>query len=119
METVMKIRSLFAAVAALFVAGAAQAANPVIVLETNKGDIKIELYEDKAPGTVKNFLQYVDDKHYDGLIFHRVINGFMIQGGGYDVDQQERKVRDPIKNESGNGVPNNRGYIAMARTNDL
>jgi cyclophilin family peptidyl-prolyl cis-trans isomerase len=112
----MKIRSLFAA---LFAAGAARAANPVVVLETSKGDIKIELFEDKAPITVKNFLQYVDDKHYDGLVFHRVISNFMIQGGGLDVDLKERKTRDPIKNESGNGVPNNRGYIAMARTNDL
>lgn len=115
----MKVRSLIAALAGMFVAGAAQAANPVIIMETSKGDIKIELYEDKAPITVKNFLQYVDDKHYDGLIFHRVIGNFMIQGGGYDADQKERKTREKIKNESGNGVPNNRGYIAMARTNDL
>jgi cyclophilin family peptidyl-prolyl cis-trans isomerase len=115
----MKIRSLFAALASMFLAAAAQAANPVVVIETSKGDIKIELYEDKAPITVKNFLQYVDDKHYDGLIFHRVIDNFMIQGGGFDVDQKERKTRDPIKNESGNGVPNNKGYIAMARTKEL
>jgi cyclophilin family peptidyl-prolyl cis-trans isomerase len=115
----MKIRTLFAALAAMFVAAAAQAANPVVVLETNKGDIKIELYEDKAPITVKNFLTYVDEKHYDGLTFHRVISNFMIQGGGYDVEQKERKTHAPIKNESGNGVPNNRGYISMARTNDL
>ncbi|MBO0698187.1 MAG: peptidylprolyl isomerase, partial [Zavarzinella sp.] len=115
----MKLRTLFTALVALFGAAAAHAANPVVVLETNKGDIKIELYEDKAPITVKNFLQYVDDKHYDGLIFHRVISNFMIQGGGYDVDLKERKTREPIKNESGNGVPNKRGYIAMARTNKL
>jgi cyclophilin family peptidyl-prolyl cis-trans isomerase len=118
-EKRMKVRSLFAALAGMFLAAGAQAANPVIVIETSKGDIKIELYEDKAPITVKNFLQYVDDKHFDGLVFHRVISNFMIQGGGYDVDQKERKTRDKIKNESGNGVPNNRGYIAMARTNDL
>jgi cyclophilin family peptidyl-prolyl cis-trans isomerase len=115
----MKVRTLFTAFAALFGAAAAHAANPVVVLETNKGDIKIELFEDKSPITVKNFLQYVDDKHYDGLVFHRVISNFMIQGGGYDVDLKERKTRAPIKNESGNGVPNKRGYIAMARTNDL
>jgi cyclophilin family peptidyl-prolyl cis-trans isomerase len=115
----MKIRSLLAALAAMFLAASAQAANPVVVIETSKGDIKIELFEDKSPITVKNFLEYVDDKHYDGLIFHRVISNFMIQGGGYDVDQKERKTRDPIKNESGNGVPNSRGYIAMARTNKL
>ena len=113
------VRALFAALATLAGAAAAQAANPVVVLETSKGDIKIELFEVKAPITVKNFLQYVDDKHYDGLIFHRVISNFMIQGGGYDTDQKERRTRDRIKNESGNGVPNNRGYIAMARTEDL
>jgi cyclophilin family peptidyl-prolyl cis-trans isomerase len=113
------VRTLLAAVAGMFVAAAAHAANPVILLETSKGDIKIELYESKAPITVKNFLKYVEDKHYDGLTFHRVISDFMIQGGGYDADQKERKTRDPIKNESGNGVPNDRGYIAMARTNDL
>ena len=113
------VRTLFAALAAVLTAGAVQAANPVVMLETSKGDIKIELFEDKAPITVKNFLQYVDDKHYDGLVFHRVIKDFMIQGGGYDVELKERKTRDPIKNESGNGVPNNRGYIAMARTNAL
>jgi cyclophilin family peptidyl-prolyl cis-trans isomerase len=115
----MKVRTLFTALVALFGAAAAQAANPVVVLETSKGDIKIELFEDKAPITVKNFLQYVDDKHYDGLVFHRVMPTFMIQGGGYDVDLKERKTRDPIKNESGNGVPNNRGYIAMARQRAL
>lgn len=115
----MKVRVLFASLAAMFIASIAHAANPVIVLETTKGDIKIELFEDKAPITVKNFLKYVEDKHFDGLIFHRVISNFMIQGGGYDKGQKERKTRDPIKNESGNGVPNNRGYIAMARTNDL
>jgi cyclophilin family peptidyl-prolyl cis-trans isomerase len=113
------IRTLLASLFALVTATAAQAANPVVVLETSKGDIKIELFEEKAPITVKNFLRYVDDKHYDGLTFHRVISNFMIQGGGYDVEQKERKTRDPIKNESGNGVPNNRGYIAMARTDDL
>src|SRR5262249_10015780 len=118
-EKRMRIRMLAAALTALLGVTAAQAANPIIVLETSKGDIKIELFEDKAPITVKNFLQYVDDKHYDGLIFHRVMNDFMIQGGGYDVDQKERRTRDPIKNESGNGVPNNRGFIAMARTREL
>ena len=115
----MKFRTLFATFAGLFLAAAAHAANPMVVLETSKGDIKIELYEDKAPITVKNFLQYVDDKHYDGLIFHRVIKGFMIQGGGFDATLKERKTREPIKNESGNGVPNNRGYISMARTEAL
>lgn len=98
---------------------ASSAANPVVIMETSKGTIKIELFEEKAPITVKNFLQYVEDKHYDGTIFHRVINNFMIQGGGFDVDLNERKTRAPIKNESGNGVPNDAYYIAMARTMDL
>jgi len=115
-ENFMKFRLLLAS---LFAATVAQAANPAILIETSKGDIKVELFEDKAPITVKNFLQYVDDKHFDGLTFHRVISNFMIQGGGFDADQKERKTRDPIKNESGNGVPNNRGYISMARTNVL
>lgn len=104
---------------ALLGATTVDAANPIVELDTSLGKIKIELYQDKAPITVKNFLQYVDDKHYDGLIFHRVIDGFMIQGGGMDADMKERKTRDPIKNESGNGVPNKVGYIAMARTQVL
>lgn len=96
---------------------AARAANPVVVIETTMGTIKVELFEDKAPITVKNFLQYVADKHYDGLIFHRVIPDFMIQGGGYEPGLKERKTRAPIKNEAGNGLSNVRGTIAMARTN--
>jgi cyclophilin family peptidyl-prolyl cis-trans isomerase len=115
----MLVRTLFAALAAVVAAGSARAANPVVVLETSKGDIKIELFEDKAPITVKNFLTYVDEKHYDGLVFHRVMKDFMIQAGGYDADLKERKTHAPIKNESGNGVPNSRGYIAMARTEDF
>ena len=115
----MKFRIMIATFAALFGASAADAANPVVVLETSLGTIKIELFESKSPVTVKNFLKYVEDKHYDGMIFHRVISNFMIQGGGYDVDFKERKTRDQIKNESGNGVPNDRGYIAMARTAKL
>lgn len=95
------------------------AANPVVVMETSKGTITIELNPEKAPITVKNFLEYVEAKHYDGLTFHRVIPTFMIQGGGYDADQKQRKTRDPIKNESGNGLKNDRGSIAMARTNVL
>ncbi len=97
---------------------AAWAANPIVIMETNMGTIKIELFADKAPITVKNFLQYVDDKHYDGTIFHRVIDGFMIQGGGYEPGLKERKTRPPIKNESANGLSNLRGTIAMARTPD-
>lgn len=99
------------------VAGSARAANPVVAVETSMGTFKIELFEDKAPVTVKNFLQYVEDKHYDGTIFHRVISDFMIQGGGFEPGMKEKKTRDPIKNESGNGLSNLKGTIAMARTN--
>jgi cyclophilin family peptidyl-prolyl cis-trans isomerase len=96
---------------------AQEAKNPRVVMETSDGKIVIELYPDKAPITVKNFLQYVEDKHYDGTIFHRVIADFMIQGGGYEAGMREKKTRDPIKNEGGNGLKNERGTIAMARTN--
>jgi len=110
---------LLTAVVAAFITGCgAEAAdkNPVVEIDTNKGKIKVELFQDKAPETVKNFLQYVEDKHYDGLIFHRVISDFMIQGGGYEPGMKERKTRDPIKNESGNGLSNEKYTIAMART---
>jgi len=95
-----------------------RAANPVVVMETSMGTIKIELFEDKAPITVKNFLSYVDDKHYDNTIFHRVISDFMIQGGGFEPGLKQKKTKDPIKNEAGNGVSNKKYTIAMARTND-
>jgi len=97
--------------------GTARAANPIVVMETSMGTIKVELFEDKAPITVKNFLAYVDDKHYDGTIFHRVIDGFMIQGGGMEPGMKEKKTKDPIKNESSNGLKNTKGTLAMARTN--
>ncbi len=85
-------------------------------MKTSLGNITIELDEAKAPVTVKNFLAYVDAGAYDGTIFHRVIDGFMIQGGGFDADLQRRPSRAPIKNEAGNGLKNRRGTIAMART---
>ena len=91
--------------------------NPIVVMGTSAGEITIELYADKAPISVENFLQYVDDKHYDGTIFHRVIKGFMIQGGGFDPSMVQKKVRDPIKNEANNGLTNEIGTLAMARTN--
>jgi peptidyl-prolyl cis-trans isomerase B (cyclophilin B) len=94
----------------------ARAANPMVVMETSMGTIKIELFEDKAPNTVKNFLSYVDDKFYDNTIFHRVIPNFMIQGGGMETGLREKRAKDPIKNESTNGVANTRGTLAMART---
>ena len=92
--------------------------NPIVVMDTSMGTIKLELFLDKSPITVKNFMQYVDDKFYDGTIFHRVIPGFMIQGGGMDPGLKEKRTRGPIKNEASNGVSNVRGTIAMARTND-
>jgi peptidyl-prolyl cis-trans isomerase B (cyclophilin B) len=88
----------------------------VVVIETSQGTIKVELFPDKAPITVKNFLSYVDDKHYDGLIFHRVIKNFMVQGGGMDASMVQKKTKDPIKNEASNGLKNDRGTLAMART---
>jgi cyclophilin family peptidyl-prolyl cis-trans isomerase len=91
---------------------------PVVVLETTLGRVKLGLYADKAPVTVKNFITYVRAGHYDGTIFHRVIPGFMAQCGGFEDDMTERPTRPPIVNEAKNGLSNRRGTIAMARTND-
>jgi peptidyl-prolyl cis-trans isomerase B (cyclophilin B) len=90
-----------------------------VLMQTSLGSIKLELDEDKAPITVNNFLTYVDDGFYDNTIFHRVIDRFMIQGGGFEPGMKQKKTRAPIKNESGNGLSNVRGSIAMARTSDL
>jgi len=90
--------------------------NPVVVMETNKGTITIELFVDKAPITVENFLRYTDNNFFDELVFHRVINGFMIQGGGFSSEMVQKSTYDPIKNEARADVPNNRGTLAMART---
>ena len=87
-------------------------------METSAGTIKLELDSNKAPQTVENFLAYVKDGHYDGTIFHRVIAGFMIQGGGFDTDMQQKATQAPIKNEADNGLKNDDGTIAMARTGD-
>ena len=102
------------------VAGAADkpGENPQVVLDTTKGKIVIELYLQKAPETVLNFLSYVDAKFYDGTIFHRVIPKFMIQGGGFTADMQRKPGKGPIKNEADKGLKNERGTIAMARTGD-
>jgi cyclophilin family peptidyl-prolyl cis-trans isomerase len=91
--------------------------NPVVTMSTNMGDIRIQLDDDKAPITTKNFLDYVNAGHYDGLIFHRVIPGFMIQGGGFDSGMSQKKTSSPIKNEAANGLKNVIGSVAMARTN--
>lgn len=97
---------------------AEQDKNPVVVLATSKGEVRVELLPDKAPVTVKNFLDYVKAGHYNGTVFHRVIPGFMIQGGGMDKDLNEKPTRDSIKNEAGNGLKNDRGTLAMARRSD-
>ena len=93
-------------------------ANPTVLLETTSGDILIELYADKAPATVENFLKYVNEGFYANTIFHRVIKGFMIQGGGMNMKMEEKATHAPIKNEADNGLANERGTIAMARTSD-
>ncbi len=114
------MRRLFFALCFASVSAFAQAPapKPVVVLTTTHGTIEIELDQAKAPLTVANFLKYVDDKFYDGTIFHRVINGFMIQGGGFTADMKEKKTRAPIRNEATNGLSNDTGTIAMARTPD-
>ncbi len=90
--------------------------NPIVLMETSSGDILLELFEDKAPITVENFLQYVDKEFYQNTIFHRVIKDFMIQGGGYTVRMEEKPTEVPIKNEATNGLKNLKGTLAMART---
>jgi len=114
------LRSLFLIALAIGVAAAqtAAAAGPQVELKTNRGAIVIELYPDKAPKTVANFLQYVKDGQYNGTVFHRAIDGFMIQGGGFDRDMKQRPTRAPVDNEAANGLKNDYGTIAMARTSD-
>jgi peptidyl-prolyl cis-trans isomerase A (cyclophilin A) len=96
--------------------GASAQANPQVLIKTSKGEIVVELYPAKAPVTVENFLKYVDSKHYDGTIFHRVIGNFMIQGGGFTADMRQKPTQAPIRLESQNGLKNDTGWIAMART---
>lgn len=95
------------------------AANPLVLMKTSMGDIEIELFQDRAPLTVANFLSYVDKGFYNGTIFHRVIGNFMIQGGGFTPGLVEKKTLPPVKNEAGNGLSNKTGTIAMARTMDV
>ena len=94
-------------------------ANSKAILKTNHGDIELELFNDKAPISVENFIQYANDQHYAGTIFHRVIADFMIQGGGFDANQNQKDTRASIKNEADNGLKNERGTLAMARTSDV
>ncbi len=107
---------IFSATAGL--AAAAERSKPLVKLETSMGEIVLELNSEKAPATTANFLQYVNDGFYNGTIFHRVISGFMIQGGGFDAKMQEKSTRAPIKNEANNGLKNEPYTIAMARTQD-
>ena len=109
------MRFLLFIIAAALGCGPALAQNPQIELKTTRGTILVELYADKAPKTVANFLQYVKEGHY-GTIFHRVIDGFMIQGGGFERDMLQKPTRAPIENEAGNGLKNLTGTLAMART---
>jgi len=94
-------------------------ANSKAILKTNHGDIELELFNDKAPISVENFVQYANDQHFAGTVFHRVIAGFMIQGGGFDASQNQKDTRASIKNEADNGLKNERGTLAMARTSDV
>ncbi len=93
-------------------------ANPMVLIETSSGDILVELFSEQAPKTVANFLEYVDSEFYANTIFHRVISGFMIQGGGMGVRMDEKDTNDAVENEANNGIKNERGTIAMARTMD-
>ena len=96
----------------------ALAANPMVELKTSQGDIVVEVFADKAPKSADNFIQYVKDGFYNGTVFHRVIDGFMVQGGGFDADMKQKSTRAPIENEARNGLRNDVGTLAMARTAD-
>jgi cyclophilin family peptidyl-prolyl cis-trans isomerase len=116
----MKLKKLLLGIASLALAfqiQIAQAANPKVKIETSKGTIILELFPDKAPKSVANFLQYVNDGAYDGTIFHRVIKNFMNQGGGFTTDYKKVDTRDPVPNEADNGLKNLKNTVAMARTN--
>ena len=115
----MKLSNIWKPVVLLSMAAGspgALAADPLVDLKTNMGTIRIELYPAKAPKTVENFLQYVKDGHFSGTIFHRVIDGFMIQGGGFDKSYKQKATRAQVENEGKNGLKNDLGTIAMART---
>jgi peptidyl-prolyl cis-trans isomerase A (cyclophilin A) len=112
------MRQLNALLALLLFCSSALAANPQVLVETNRGDFVVELYPEKAPKTVANFMQYVNSDFYKNTIFHRVINRFMIQGGGFTTDMVEKDTKAPIANEAANGLLNEPGSLAMARTSD-
>ena len=117
-RTLLTALSLLPLVAAFAASAAPAGANPVVVMKTSMGTVKIELYPDRAPATVKNFLQYVDDNFYAGTIFHRVIDGFMVQGGGFDREMKKKPTRPPVVNEAATSLKNVTGTVAMARTSD-
>ncbi|MBK6630698.1 MAG: peptidyl-prolyl cis-trans isomerase [Betaproteobacteria bacterium] len=112
------MKKLFTLAAGLLMSLSVIAANPLVEMKTNQGLIVIELYVDKAPKTVENFLQYVKDGFYNGTIFHRVVDGFMVQGGGFEQGMKQKPTRAPIENEAKNGLKNTAGTLAMARTQD-
>jgi cyclophilin family peptidyl-prolyl cis-trans isomerase len=118
MPTMKKLFALFAALVALSLCLPAHAANPVVEIQTSQGVIVAELYADRTPNTVANFLQYVREGFYNGTIFHRVIDGFMIQGGGFTPDMRQKGTRAPVQNEAQSGPKNTAGTLAMARTMD-
>ena len=117
-DNIMTMKNLFALAAGLLWSLSVLAANPLVEMKTSQGLVVIELYADKAPKTVENFLQYVKDGFYNGTIFHRVIDGFMIQGGGFEPGMKQKPTRTPIENEAKNGLKNTAGTLAMARTQD-
>ena len=116
-KLILLVGCSLAIMATVTVLGAAAQDNPVVVIETSLGNITAELDRANAPLSVENFLEYVESGHYSGTVFHRVIEGFMIQGGGFTADMQRKPTRTPVKNEARNGLANDRGTLAMARTN--
>jgi peptidyl-prolyl cis-trans isomerase A (cyclophilin A) len=112
------MQRIFALLLSLALAAPALAQNPRVELKTSRGAIVLELYADRAPRTVANFLEYAKSGFYDGTVFHRVIDGFMIQGGGFDRDMKQKPTRSPIENEAANGLKNDTGTVAMARTSN-
>lgn len=119
MALVRLVAALGLAFAVLAPANVSAQDNPVVVIETSVGNITVELNRERAPISVENFLGYVNDGFYDGTIFHRVISNFMIQGGGFTADMEKKPTRDPIQNEANNGLNNDRGTVAMARTPEI
>ena len=112
------MKRIYLLAAALLASLPVWAANPQVEIKTSQGTIVAEIYADKAPKSAANFLQYAKDGFFDGTVFHRVIDGFMIQGGGFTADMYQKITRAPVENEAGNGLKNSAGTLAMARTND-